>query len=466
MTAPKGKYLLKGCVENITPLHIGSGNDNDSDMDILRNSDGIPFIPATSFVGILLHLIGSSVPDEIRNQDAWKWFWGYSEERDVEKEKKVMGYGSRFQCSDLNMIFQDSELFSVVIRDGLKIDNTRNMAVDKGKFDYELLESGSRFDLNIELSYEDSDKKFVEKMIHTIISCATGSGICIGKMTNAGFGQIHLVPDSITLYHFDFREKSDALAWLYQDFSKKRATSIQTLPAQYEFQSTVFRIKAKFKLKHSMIIRSYSADPNDPDAVHLKCGNRHIIPGTSLKGAIRARAERIANTINPSKTKQLMDELFGMVDPGQPETRAKKGKVKIREVVLTDYLSEKQTRIQIDRFTGGVIDGKLFETMPIFSNNDSHGFEVEMTVPVSNSSQGNEDVGLGLLLLVLKDLWSGDLAVGGEKNVGRGVFKGIEATIHYKGEKLIIPEDIKRINESHKIRLQGFVEEFNKWMKS
>ena len=35
----------------------------------------------------------------------------------------------------------------------------------------------------------------------------------------------------------------------------------------------------------------------------------------------------------------------------------------------------------------------------------------------------------GLMLLVLKDLWNGDLAIGGEKNAGRGVLQGLSATI-------------------------------------
>ena len=155
-----------------------------------------------------------------------------------------------------------------------------------------------------------------------------------------------------------------------------------------------------------------------------------------------------------------------MVDKDKPEQRAKKGKVRVREIVLPDYPAKVQTRIQIDRFTGGAIDGKLFETMPIFFNNDDPDFEVEITVADSKSNHLKKEAELGLLLLVLKDLWSGDLAVGGEKNVGRGVLKGIHATIQYKDDKLIIPYDISQIDKTHESILQGFVKEFNKWMKN
>ena len=39
---------------------------------------------------------------------------------------------------------------------------------------------------------------------------------------------------------------------------------------------------------------------------------------------------------------------------------------------------------------------------------------------------------VGLLLLVLKDLWTGDLPLGGESSVGRGRLRGQEATLTQK----------------------------------
>ena len=39
---------------------------------------------------------------------------------------------------------------------------------------------------------------------------------------------------------------------------------------------------------------------------------------------------------------------------------------------------------------------------------------------------------LGLLLLLLKDLWTGDLPLGGESSVGRGRLRGKEAVMDYK----------------------------------
>jgi len=40
----------------------------------------------------------------------------------------------------------------------------------------------------------------------------------------------------------------------------------------------------------------------------------------------------------------------------------------------------------------------------------------------------------GLLLLLLRDLWTGDLPLGGESSVGRGRLKGRSATLAYDGK--------------------------------
>ena len=47
-----------------------------------------------------------------------------------------------------------------------------------------------------------------------------------------------------------------------------------------------------------------------------------------------------------------------------------------------------------------------------------------------------EDAEIGLLLLLLKDLWTGDLTVGSESSVGRGRLQGISATLKRSGKTL------------------------------
>jgi hypothetical protein len=77
------------------------------------------------------------------------------------------------------------------------------------------------------------------------------------------------------------------------------------------------------------------------------------------------------------------------------------------------------------------------------------------------------DAEIGLLLLLLKDLWTGDLPLGGEISVGRGRLQGIIARMNFKQANQKDPENwvIEKANESLKTsgnieRLEKFVDAF------
>jgi CRISPR/Cas system CSM-associated protein Csm3 (group 7 of RAMP superfamily) len=81
-----------------------------------------------------------------------------------------------------------------------------------------------------------------------------------------------------------------------------------------------------------------------------------------------------------------------------------------------------QNRVSIDRFTGGARETALFNERPAFGGDDT---ELTLEVRLLNP----QDHEIGLLLLLLKDLWTGDLPLGGEVGVGRGRLKGKWATL-------------------------------------
>ncbi|RLC16533.1 MAG: hypothetical protein DRI57_11070 [Deltaproteobacteria bacterium] len=434
------KIILKGQVKSLSPLHIGSGSDDNSDMDILRDENGIPFIPATAFVGILNHSLRLRKADEKKYQDELKRFWGFSEKKE--------GHQSMFRCSDL-LLSKDSSP-EIIIRDGVRIDNKTGRAKDKGKYDYEILERGTKFNLKAEFSYKASDKAFVEKMVATICAMLK-TGIQIGAKTNSGLGEIKLPEDQTKIYQFDFSDKKDVFYWLTERFYQKSPVFLTNLEEPFETINNPFCITATLQLKNSLIVRSYSDDPKMPDATHTKSLEDWILSGTSLKGAIRARAERIVNTFGKKNT-TIIENLFGKVDDEKQDKNAKKGKIRVRETILPRFVAELQTRIRIDRFSGGTIEGALFDTMPLFGNLGDKAVRIEMNV------RDCEEWEAGLLLLVLKDLWSGDLPVGGEKNVGRGVFQGISAIIEWNDEQMVIGKDLSRVPDDNREKLQGYVD--------
>ena len=48
--------LIKGILKTCTPFMIGSGEEESSDSDVLRDSDGNVYIPGTSLAGVSRHL--------------------------------------------------------------------------------------------------------------------------------------------------------------------------------------------------------------------------------------------------------------------------------------------------------------------------------------------------------------------------------------------------------------------------
>ncbi|MGC1395937.1 MAG: RAMP superfamily CRISPR-associated protein, partial [Coleofasciculaceae cyanobacterium] len=216
-----------------------------------------------------------------------------------------------------------------------------------------------------------------------------------------------------------------------------------------------FLLHAKFKLVGSLLIRSgQDSTGRAPDVVHLKSHRPkkdnqeiedlsekdkqnlvHILSGTSLAGVLRHRAERIVNTlheINQQITQEIVNDVFGFVPENNQANKkpdAKASRLVVSETEIKEATELVQNRIAIDRFTGGAYHGALFDEQPIFGGDKTCVcIELELRNP--------KEYEIGLLLLLLKDLWTQDLPVGGESSIGRGRLQGKKATLTwYKWDK-------------------------------
>jgi CRISPR/Cas system CSM-associated protein Csm3 (group 7 of RAMP superfamily) len=174
-----------------------------------------------------------------------------------------------------------------------------------------------------------------------------------------------------------------------------------------------------------------------PDFVHLHSerlasdGTRKhmpILPGTSLAGALRARAFKIARLLAPSGdgevASKLIDEMFGREMKKAPMPEASRIIVHERLVSGVENMSV-QNRVSLDRFTSGTRDGALFSEQPLFG-----GTQSQVTVDLHLENPREHEI--GLLLLLLKDLWTGDLPLGGEISVGRGRLRGKSCHLEHR----------------------------------
>lgn len=412
-----GKIIIKSKLNLESPLIIGSGSKEFIDIEVLKDENGKPYIPATSLIGVLKHYFENNMSENIGDDS--DYFWGMSEKINSNTQKSIQ---SSFICHDLYPIGA-----KIKIRDGVCIDPENQTAKDKGKYDFEIVDKGAVFDLFWEVTLRKIyNKDTFRRILSTIIEPLMTSRIAIGAKTNSGFGKIAL--NNLEVIEFDFSNKDDVYRWLKKDFSHGISYLDPKKYISYSKKNDVFSIEAKFALVNSIIIRAYSEKPDLPDAVNITSNGEFVLPGTSLKGAIRNRASKILKTIKNDGAEQKIDQLFGIAGENEGKEEIK-SRVQVEEKVITNALPELQNRIKIDRFTGGTIKTALFNSMPLWGGNEPRD-----SVIVNISIRNYEPWEAGLILQVLKDIWCEDLAIGGEKNVGRGILKGISALIRWQNK--------------------------------
>ena len=203
-------------------------------------------------------------------------------------------------------------------------------------------------------------------------------------------------------------------------------------------------IEVECTLAASLVIRSApggvtSNERNLPDQEMIYSNRRvgqairpvMILPGTSLAGALRARAERIANTLYPGTGKSWAARLFGAAHEFGDENNFVSSRLWVNEVTINQPNEWVHTRVKIDRFTGGAYPGGLFSE-GLLMPSDRTSFTLRLRLERAKKEE------IGLLLLVLKDLWTGDLPIGGEAAVGRGRLQGRHATIIWRNHEWTI----------------------------
>lgn len=457
-----GKLILEGDLQLLSPLHIGSGENDLTDLDVIKDCNGKPFITLTSFIGALRHHLKKNYPidDNELNQ-----LFGYAKDEESR--------GSIIVGSDLFLTYNPKSLVST--RDGIKIDLKTGLVADKAKYDYQIVDKGAKFSFKLESTYpSDSISKdtllryyaTIKEMLKENESDCQSPGLRIGAKTNNGLGKIKFINEKI--FDFNFEKSENVIAWL-QDSKPIPVDNLNAVPFK-PFENDLI-IDAYFDLKTSLIQRSYNDDPSMPDASHIQSQGEDILAGSGTKGAIAARARKIVNTIwdeNDEENKTVfLDNLLGYVYDKNDETDKREnkkpriGKLQIEERTLPAYVAELQARIKLDRFTGGTVSGALFDSMPLF-NTEKLGKEIVINKKCTRITlrvKGCSEAEAGLMLLVLKDLWTADLPIGGEKGIGRGVFNGVSASIKYQ-EKEVIQLAQKPVNLSDlKIYVDALVKE-------
>lgn len=466
------RWVIEGDLVLQTPTHLGNG-DSDRIVDmplLLDEATGRALLPGTSLAGALRNYV-------------YERRYGFGV-RLVQDKKRVFDrviealFGAEKENKDgvQSALIIDDALGNapkIELRDGVRIDPmTRTARIDfengkpRGyKYDLQLLEAGTTFPLRMELLIsQTAHPQDLKKMLALALHGLAEGEIAIGLRKRRGFGECRVTAWRVRRY--DLKQASDLIAWLaadHPDWGYAPAHSSQTGQdiaallgvslAGAEDKRSLCTIRATFVLDGSLLIRAgFGEQDRGPDTVHLhstRLGGqrRPVLSGTSLAGALRHRAERIVRTIsNGSTSTTIIDDIFGPAEITRGEEKARASRLVVKETVIENPHDLVQNRIRIDRFTGSVHGTGLFNEQPVFGKDDtlvavnlmlrSPADTEGGLLPYENTEMTSHgqlrdraDAEIGLLLLALKDLWTGDLPLGGEVSIGRGRLKGVKAII-------------------------------------
>ena len=407
-----GRYTLTGTVKLTSPLIIRAGVSNDILNDtvddiVVTYHDGQPFIPGTSLTGVLRQALQGLVPD------AELVLFGSIDDK---------GTQSALQINDIPL-----ENTNIVVRDGIRIDDVRGVTVDGAKYDFEVIESGAtgqlRIDCVIRRCHEQQGVK-IEKALAALAN-ALQHGIAIGARTVNGFGRVAC--KDIALEHYDFTKPDHVKAWL----TGKSGASV-AIPKQALVADRDLVINMDAYLEDTVLIKSIFEEAWEDKSVAL------FVPGTSVKGVLRHQCGRILQAIGSND--ELVNTLFGYSNDDDKDSR--KGRVMVDEIYFDkQFNQEEQPRIRVDRFTGGAMNGALFQDHPVRNTKgDAVTFPLRMTVKNCNDAEA------GLVMLLVKDLMTGQVTLGANRTIGYGRVQGKSVTVQYHGESYTIDGNGKVIS--------------------
>ncbi len=414
--------------------------------EILRDSEtGRPMIAGSSIAGAMRAYL----------RDVELGYWQSVNPAVPCRAQKLFGYVSEEDenpASVMSWLIVDNALCkentAIRTRDGVAIDSKTRAGVEKQKFNHDMLPVGTCFKVAFEAQIPDGKEGEValESFALALLGFQNGE-IPLGFRKQRGSGACRM--QNWRVKKLDMYTFQDAAVWIQGDEGDwKEAVEGQGITDlllggnQTSLQDArrSLHLQIYLDIHDSFLIRSSGTKPNDPDAVSLADDqDRPILSGWSLAGALRHRAKKILNTLNISGTEDMVDNMFGPHQEGDIKKVPRGSRLLTKETYIKNPIDIVQPRIQIDRFTGSAMRQHLFREQPLT------GGEVLVDLTLKNP----QDAEVGLLLLLLKDLWLGDLPLGGEASVGRGRLRGKLASLDYDGHHW------KICSEDGKLNIQG-----------
>jgi len=444
------RWVLTATLRLKTAAHFGGQGDSALDMPILRCAKtDRPLLPGTSLGGALRAYLLDCLAEYGYRRDGSPNNRDDANSKDRRDVANVFG-GARGddEGSQSPLIVFDAlgtlppASVRTEVRDGVMIETATGIAADHKKFDFEVLPPGTTFDIRFDvLVPDDANEGELLSLLCGSLEGLENGDIRVGLRRSRGLGEVAC--ENWTARRCALSTPEGWLEWIGSDHMPKPDLSSQ-LSIRDAIQSAMpsgvslhdqpdkrqrIILEADAAILGDLLIRSPNAQADGPDVMHLSSGGRPILSGTSLTGVMRAQALRITQLVQglsrPDAERLWITPLFG---PREERTRnpgfqPRGSRLRVSERPVANGRSQRVTRVAIDRFTQGVVPTALFDEQPYV------GGTVHLRFELRNPRDGE----IGLLLLVLKDLLTGQLPIGGTSSVGRGVLVGRRMTMTGSG---------------------------------
>lgn len=364
-------------VENISPIHVGNGENNFTDLDLIRDKNNQFFIPGTSLAGSIIHQLNEQEQELLEIQD----------------NPKLMKQSPLF-ISDALM----KEETSIEVRDGIKL-NKEKITENTGKYDYEIIPVGQHFVFRMEMTQRGTQS--YDGIMNKIFMSIQNQDIKVGYKTTRGLGRLKIVKLGQRI--FDENNYSE-----YFEFDRFNYQHYYSLEIIEKSSDKYTKVDVFLRQNGGLSIRTYNTMKDRVDYEHIHSAGKPVIPATSWNGLLR---NTINNYIHQFNLGIDIDEIFGTDKP-----KPKKSKIFIDESQIEDGFDKEIVRNRINPFHGGTVQGALY--------NERTHYNGQTKLVISIDNQIKElDMMIKLLILFLKELDNGFIALGGQTSIGRGLFK-------------------------------------------
>jgi len=479
------RLIARITIEAETPLAIGSGKKSIlTDAAINRDTNGLPFIPGTTLAGLIRHAIDEKLANRlmgfIKKKNDKNGEYEVEGSRLIVTEAKLLNRNGKAidgllnletACDDEDRAFL-KDFKHAPIRQHAKI-NHRGVTEDKGKFDEEVVPKGARFCFEMELMANPQNKEELaeyKQNFEDLLGILVAEGFRVGGKSRNGFGKIKVVGKACLYRELDLSLPADLDLYLNKSASlADEWDGFEPLKLEKPQESRYTRYELKINPKdfmffgsgfgnedvdHSYIKERYITWDGDGNSGRWNSqDNSLVVPASSVKGALAHRTAYyynkecgiFAENLSPEdfnkyvgKRNKAVFALFGSegnedeTQPTEAPTGERTDGKRRGHVLFADIIRNKEEKtdkkihnhVKIDRFTGGAIDGALFDEEALIVHPDEpEEIEFELLVDVDELINKDQYI-IQAFEKALKDVCKGMLPLGGNVNKGYGQFEG------------------------------------------